>query len=156
MTICRENELGYVCFTNADGVKQSLFAHQVYQSDGTPLAIYYTDAADLVVDTTGGVVSVGQCPVPQPIISYEGPLCDVDEATGEVLERYFCRVTTRFDESCEIIEPVEVKHFLTDKVTEYVPVGIEEDCSSCEVESPLGLITDLSLLKSAAVKKERI
>lgn len=147
MAVCRDTELGMVCYVNAEGAKQTLFANKVYDAYGVVISTYYTEADGTVVDTSAGAVSVGQCPVPSPDVEWSGSLCDVDPTTNEVIERYVCRTITTFDENCEVIDPVQVDLFLTDKVTPYVPVGEEKDCSICETETPLGLITDLSLLQ---------
>lgn len=143
MSSCSKVEKAVACFTNAAGVPASVFAHTVYDKDGAAIALYYTDAANAVVDTSVGTVSVGACPVAQPDVEW-CKLCDV-AADGTVTE-FFRRTITRFNADGTVIAPVDVADFATDKVTAYVVAGTVGDCSTCPDQAPIGLITDLSLL----------
>lgn len=144
MSTCRTVDKEVACFTDAAGIPASVFANSVYGADGALIALYYTDTSGAVVDTSVGTVSAGSCPVAQPDVEWE-KLCDV-MTDGTVVE-FMRRSITRFDTSGDVIDPVEVADFETDKVTAYVVAGIVGDCSICPSEAPLGLITDLTLLQ---------
>lgn len=58
---CRHVVQGLACYTAADNSCQTLFATTVLNCDGTPVAIYYTDAQGAVVDTSAGTLTLGQC-----------------------------------------------------------------------------------------------
>lgn len=140
---CRIVEKEVACFTDAAGVPAGVFANSVYDANGAPIAMYYTDAAGAVVDTSVGTVTAGACPVAQPDVEWE-KLCDV-MTDGTVVE-FLRRSITRFDAAGVAIDPVTVDDFETDKVTAYTVAGTVGDCNTCPVETPLGLITDLTLL----------
>ncbi len=140
---CRKVEQEVACFTNAAGVPASVFANTVYDANGSFVALYYTDAAGAVVDTSVGTVTAGQCPVAQPDVEWE-KLCDV-QADGTVVE-FLRRSVTSFTAAGDVIDPVQVDDFETDKVTAYTVTGTVGDCDTCPVQAPLGLITDLTLL----------
>lgn len=144
MSSCRIVEKEVACFTDAAGLPASVFANTVYDANGAVIALYYTDAAGAVVDTSVGTVSAGACPVAQPDVEYE-KFCDV-QADGTVVE-FVRRSITRFAADGAVIDPVEVADFEVDKVTAYVVTGVVGDCGTCAVETPLGLITDLTLLQ---------
>jgi hypothetical protein len=61
---CRSEQLGQVCYTNAAGVRTTLFVTHVYDVNSVLIATAYHDAAGVEVDTTGGTVTVGACPQP--------------------------------------------------------------------------------------------
>lgn len=63
---CRDAEIEIACFVDATGVPQNVFANHVYDDTGALIALYYTNAAAAVVDTSVGVVTPGACPVAQP------------------------------------------------------------------------------------------
>lgn len=144
MSLCRTVDKEIACFTDALGVPASVFANTVYDANGAVIALYYTDTAGVVVDTSVGTVSAGSCPVAQPDVEWE-KLCDV-QTDGTVIE-FIRRSVTRFTAAGVVIDPVEVADFETDKVTAYIVAGVVGDCSTCPVEAPLGLITDLTLLQ---------
>lgn len=144
MSTCRTVDKEVACFTDAAGVPTSLFANTVYDGNGAAIALYYTDTAGVVVDTSVGTVAAGACPVAQPDVEWE-KLCDV-MTDGTVVE-FMRRSITRFDAAGNVIDPVEVADFETDKITAYVVAGAVGDCATCPVEAPLGLITDLTLLQ---------
>ena len=144
MSSCSKVEKAVACFTNAEGVPSSVFAHTVYDADGAAIALYYTEPTDnSVVDTSTGSVSAGACPVALPDVEW-CKLCDV-AANGTVTE-FYRRTVTRFAADGSVIAPVDVADFADDKVTAYVVAGTVGDCSTCPDQAALGLITDLSLL----------
>jgi len=142
---CIEPELGLACFTDAAGARQTVFAHQLYDADGAPYAIYFTDAADTIIDVNVGSVAPGACPVTPPDVEWE-PLCDV-QPDGSVVQ-FIRRSITAFDASANPIDPVRVDDFLPDKVTPYVVTGTVGDCDSCVAVAPLGLITSIAPLRA--------
>lgn len=144
MASCRSVEKVEACFTNAAGVPVSVFANGVYDANGVEIALYYTDTAGVVLDTSTGLVTAGACPVPSPDVEWE-KLCDV-QADGTAVE-FIRRSVTRFNPNGSVIDPVEVADFETDKVTPYVVTGVVGNCNSCPDDAPLGLITDLTLLQ---------
>lgn len=141
---CRIVEKETACFTDDAGVPSSVYANTVYDANGAVIAMYYTDTAGAVVDTSVGSVAAGACPVAQPDVEWE-KLCDV-QSDGTVVE-FVRRSITRFDAAGDVIDPVEVADFETDKVTAYIVAGTVGDCDTCPVQAPLGLITDLTLLQ---------
>lgn len=141
---CRSTEKVVSCFTDATGVPSSVFANTVYDSNGAIIALYFTDTSGVVIDTSTGTVVAGACPVAQPDVEWE-QLCDV-LADGTVVQ-FIRRSITRFDTSGDVLDPVEVSDFETDKVTAYTVVGVVGDCDTCPDQAPLGLITDLTLLQ---------
>lgn len=143
MSNCRLVEKEIACFTDAAGVPVSVFANTVYDANGALIALYYSDEAGAVVDTSAGTVSAGQCPVAQPDVEWE-QLCDI-QADGSVVQ-FMCRTITRFNPDGSVIDPSEVEFFEMDKVTVYAVTGDIGDCNACPPSTPLGLITDLTLL----------
>lgn len=143
MSSCRTVDKEIACFTDGAGVPASVFANTVYDANGAIIAMYYTDAAGAVVDTSVGTVTAGACPVAQPDVEWE-PLCDV-QADGTVVQ-FIRRSITSFGADGAVIDPVQVDDFETDKVTAYTATGTVGDCSTCPDATPLGLITDLTLL----------
>ena len=144
MTTKRRNEsLEIACYTGEDGVRENLFANHVYDSAGVLIALYYTDAAGVVFDTSLGVVTPSACPISQPDVEYE-KLCDIQE-DGTAIP-FMCRTITSFDASGMVIDPVTVDLFELDKITPYVVIGTVGECDTCPDQEVLGLITDLSLL----------
>jgi hypothetical protein len=140
---CRIVDKEIACYTVTGGAPTSVFANSVYDANGVLIALYYTDPAGAVVDTSAGTVVAGSCPVASPDVEWE-KLCDV-QADGSVVE-FLRRSITRFNPDGTVIDPVEVADFEVDKVTAYTITGTVGDCSTCPVSTPLGLITDLSLL----------
>jgi hypothetical protein len=66
--LCGHTEIKEVCYTDAGGVKATLFAHYTYAaSTGTvPTALVrtvFTNAAGAPVNTVGGAVVVGSCEI---------------------------------------------------------------------------------------------
>jgi len=106
---CRKTEQLEACFTDAAGVPATITMNTVFNDNGSQHAVYYTDAAGEVVDTSVGTVMVGACPVAQPDVEWE-QLCDVD-ADG-VATPFLRRSVTRFDAAGAVIEPVEVASLL--------------------------------------------
>lgn len=143
MSKCRNEALDVACYTDAAGLPTSVFANHVYDVNGALIALYYTDTAGAVVDTSAGTVSAGACPVAQPDVEWQ-KLCDV-QADGTVVE-FMCRTVTRFAPDGSVIDPVDTANFETDKVTAYTVTGTVGDCSTCPDDTPLGLITDLAAL----------
>lgn len=140
---CRDVSQTEACYTQADGSQISITKNTVFNSAYGIHATYYTDAAGVVLDTSTGVVVAGACQLPNPDVEWE-QLCDVDAAG--VVTKFLRRSVTRFAADSTVIDPVEVKDFEVDKVTDYVVTGTVGDCQTCESEAPLGLITDLSML----------
>lgn len=143
MSKCRGEAKGLACFTNAAGVPSTVESNSVYDAKGVLIALYYTDATGAVVDTSVGSVSPGACPVASPDVEWQ-KLCDV-QSDGTAIP-FMCRTITSFDASGDPIDPVRVDMFELDKVTAYVPSGDVGECDTCPDVTPLGLITDLSLL----------
>lgn len=143
MSSCRIVDKETACFTDALGVPATVYANSVYDANGAVIAMYYTDTAGVVVDTSVGTVSAGSCAVAQPDVEWE-QLCDVQ--TDGTVVGFIRRSITRFDAGGAVIDPVVVNDFEADKVTAYTVTGVVGDCDTCPVETPLGLITDLSLL----------
>lgn len=144
MASCRSVDKTIACYTNAAGEPVSIFANAVYDANGVEIALYYTDTLGAIVDTSAGTVSAGACPVPNPDVEWE-KLCDI-QADGVAVE-FIRRSVTRFTPAGAVIDPVEVADFETDKVTPYVVTGVVGDCATCPDDTPLGLITDLTLLQ---------
>jgi len=123
---CKQLTTEAVCFTDADGLKTSLVAHYEYGQDATDatilVATIYTDAEGTPVDTADGVVTVGSCPKPDPVIQTE-TYCDDVEGDGSDIVQFICQTVTSFDDNCVPIVPAVVNYFELDKVTVYVPVG---------------------------------
>jgi hypothetical protein len=68
---CTEIETQAVCYTTSAGVKTDLVAHYTYApsvAGQLPRIVrtVYTDSAGVPVDTTGGTVTVGACPIAAP------------------------------------------------------------------------------------------
>lgn len=67
MSNCRDTQIQIACFTPFDGSASVSINHTVvFDSDGKPYAIYFSDRAGVVIDETsylgGGTASLGQCP----------------------------------------------------------------------------------------------
>lgn len=146
---CLETRPIPVCFTAADGTKQSLVGHIVYEG-AKPIGVAYTTADDpeTIIDITGGTITSGACPVPSPDVEWD-ILCD-KQKDGSVVN-FICRTVTSFDAACQPIDPVQADYFELDKVTPYEPTGIVGDCEiDCPVVGSLGTITDWATLAKAA------
>lgn len=145
MTNCRDETVSISCYTDALGVSTSVFANHIYDANGQLIALYYTDAAGVTLDTSAGTVNAGECPVAQPDVEWM-QLCDI-LADGTVIQ-FVCRTITSFNSDGSVIEPSQVATFEPDKVTPYVVAGTIGDCDTCGPEASLGLITDLTVLGS--------
>lgn len=67
MSNCRDKEIQLACFAPTDGSASVTVNHTVvYDSDGIPLATYFSDRTGLVIDEAvylgGGIASLGVCP----------------------------------------------------------------------------------------------
>lgn len=143
---CRNTEKEAACITAADGSRRSVWHYSVLDANGVSFAAYVTEADGITVIVDTGelaTLSAGACPVASPDVEWE-PLCDV-QPDGTVVE-FIRRSITSFDAAGAVIDPVAVADFETDKVTPYTVTGVVGDCDTCATETPLGLITDLSLL----------
>jgi hypothetical protein len=66
---CADNLQQLVCYTTAGGVKSTLLAHYTYSGTATQptmgalVRTIYTDASGAIINTTGGTVVLGQCPI---------------------------------------------------------------------------------------------
>ena len=145
MSKCRNESVELACFTQADGSRVNLFANHVYDKDGVLIALYYSDDAGAIIDTTVGSVTPGSCPITPPDVEWE-QLCDVQD-DGTTIP-FMCRTITSFDPNGDVIDPVRVDLFELDKVTQYTLTGEAGKCDGCPDSTPLGLITDLALLSS--------
>lgn len=148
MSKCLSKSIMPACFTAADGTRTTLVFHEICGKDGTPVAWGYTsiDDPETFVDTTGGTITAGACPIPSPDVEWE-KLCDV-QADGTSVS-FYCQVITSFDGSGLPITPSAVANYELDKVTPYVITGTVTDCGDCpEIES-IGLLTSWDTLKAA-------
>ena len=146
MSTCREVEQQLVCFVNAAGDKQTLVMHNVIDANGAVYATAYLDQTGAPVDTSGGTVTVGACPVASPDVQWD---CLCDTAADGTVTPIMCRTVQSFDAQCQPVDPVAISYFAMDKVTAHVPsVGgtIGKCATECPDEVALGVITDLSLL----------
>ena len=134
-----------VCFTAADGSRQNLLEHVVYNENGAAIGQTYTTADDTttIFDVSGGTVFAGQCPTYQPQVQQDD-WCDV-QADGSIVE-FVRRSIINFDENGQVIDPVQVDDFATDLITPYTVTGTPTDECPCGPTAPLGTITDWSQL----------
>ena len=144
MSNCAKFSKGEVCFDDGTTL-QTLFAHTEYginiDGDSIVVATRYTDAADVPVDTSGGVVTVGACLVAAtfaPDVETK-VLCDV-QTDGTSIE--FCRTTvTTFDEGGAVDTRI-VSDFELDGSTTYTVAGDVGVCSEgCEPSIAEGVLT---------------
>lgn len=142
MSLCKDYEVAAVCATDADGNRQTYFAHYEYGVDALGKSVLaatrYAEADGSPVDLSAFTVSAGECPVYQPDVEFER-LCDV-QADGTFTE-FLCRTIVSFDAAGQVIDPVAVAYFELDKVTEYVPTGTVGPCPDCPPAEVQGVLT---------------
>ena len=144
MSQCLNSAPVPVCAVDADGVKQSLLEHVVYEN-GVAIGQVFTTADDTEtpIDVAGLTISPGACQIPQPNITFDR-LCDV-QADGSSIP-FFCERTVNYGPDCLPLPPTTIFYEL-DKVTVYVPTGESQlECPDCIPVGSLGTITDWSVL----------
>jgi hypothetical protein len=143
MSECFDAAPSLACYDDGTGNLQTLFAHMRYEraDDGTVglVSVAYTDSDGAAVDTSGGTVTPGACPVAQPDVEWK-TLCDV-LADGTSVP--FCRqIITNFDASGAAIVPPVTADYETDQATPYTIAGTVGDCPACDpVDSATALAT---------------
>ena len=136
---CKDLEITLVCYNNGT-TNETLVAHYEYgkNSLGNTILVStrYTNAAGVVIDTTGGPVTAGACSQIQADVEFE-KLCDVNAG---VATEFFRRSITTFNSSG--VPAVTVTDWELDKTTAYTPTGVVGSCNQdCDPATAQGVLT---------------
>lgn len=138
---CTELTTALGCFDDGAGSLQTVVAHYEYGTNAAGVTILvatrYTDIAGTPIDTSGGTVFAGECPMASPDVEWK-TLCDV-QADGSVVE--FCRRSiTSFDATGNAT--TVTADFETDQTTAYTITGTEGACNEdCDAVTAQGVLT---------------
>jgi len=138
---CKELTTALGCYDDGTGALQTVIAHYEYGTNAAGntilVATRYTDIAGTPIDTSGGTVAAGACPVASPDVEWK-TLCDV-QADGSVVE--FCRRSiTSF--AADGTPTTVTADFEVDQVTAYTPTGTVGACNEdCDAATAQGLLT---------------
>jgi len=143
MSKCVTTSPVVVCFTAADGTKQTLLEHVIYNNNGQAIGQAFTTASDTetLIDVSTGTILAGACPVFSPDVEWDD-LCDVQ--TDGTFVPFVRRSITTFDVNGTPVDPVTINDFELDQVTAYTVTGTVEDECPCLQVGSLGTVTDWS------------
>jgi len=142
---CKQLSTELGCYTDADGLKQTVVIHYEYGQDALGETILvstiYTDAVGAPVSVGEVVVTPGACAKPSPDVEWELLCDDVNDDRTDIVQ-FFCQVITSFDDNCLPIVPPAVANYELDKATPYEPQGTVGKCEEeCDPGVPVGLKT---------------
>lgn len=140
MSLCTQFSTAAGCFTDAGGAKQEVVIHYEYGANAAGASILvatrFADADGTPIDTSGGTVAAGACPVIPADVEWE-LLQDVDE--DGVATEFFRRSVTTFDAAGS--PTTVVTDFELDKTTAYTVTGdVTGSGNSCSPATAVGVV----------------
>ena len=134
-----------VCYTDAAGSSRELEAVlEIGSNDAGAVlvATRYVDAAGNAVETSGGTVTKGSCPMAPASQVTQKTLCDVVDPQDPTQTVEFCRTTLVSFNIDGSVDTRTVTDYELDGTTVYTVIGEVEDCKNeCPPSEALGILS---------------